>query len=1569
MFPPSSSQALTRPTRGLLVGGRYRLDAGLGEGGVGSVWAATHTITLRRYALKFLKSATAGSDLVRKRFWREARAASFVQHPNVIEVHDLFELEDRTPVLVMDLLEGQTLAARLRESVDHRLSLAEAASHLLPVISAVGTAHALGVVHRDLKPDNLFLSTSGGTTTVLVLDFGLAKLTSSDHGSRRTATITQLGSILGTPSYMSPEQALGDASVDYRTDIWALGVVLFEALTGVRPIEGESVGEILLRLKGDAVVPIQVVLPQLPAEIARAVDAMLSWAPQNRPPLHEVIAALEPHTAVRAPAFGPPDSGRASRELSPGHINGKVDASAAATRPMTPLALSETVWCQGAHPRPSASGSNLVPLPEGTALADGRMLISRRIGEGGSGVVYAAFDQERRTQVALKTLTSLDASSLYRLKKEFRTLADVVHPNVVRLHELFVDRELWFFTMELVEGVAFDHWVRPKGALNQEHLRSALRQLVLAVSAIHAACTLHRDLKPSNVLVTERGHVSVLDFGLAVDPRVGGVAQSIADAGICGTPAYMAPEQAAGEMATEASDYYAVGVMLFEGLTGRLPFCGRAGAILAAKQCEVAPRARRLQPDVPRDLDALCARLLERNPESRPTLQELCAALGMADSPTPDVLRARSSFPPQSAVDLVGRNAELGLLRRAHSAAQLGDKPVVLLLSGESGIGKTALLDRFLSELQAQGQSVVLAGRCYERESVPFKGFDEVVDELCRHLRTLNSVDTAALMPREVYALRRLFPILARVDAIATAPERHAADPFELRRRGFLALGELLGRIRDRQPLVVAIDDLQWSDRDSTTLLLHLLRQADAPRLCLIASHRSERMEESPMLKPLYDTLPLDIRLDVRKLRLGPLPLDEASELVRDRPIDVAHALVREAGGNPLLLRELARAGQARGRSLAEILRARVASLPDAQRRLLEAIAVAARPLSLELAAEAAGEPAEARAAFDALRSAQLARSAVSPRSVECYHDRVRESVVGALSEDAVRGYHEALGSALAKTPDADPEHLCEHYEQAQKPTLAAGYAVQAADRAMRGFAFDQAARLYDKALRLGSFSADEVHRLRVVLGDALAHGGRGPEAAAAYALACDGTDAKASLKLNLKAARQYLSSGRLVRGRELLSQALSAFGMRLPGSPASAMAMLAIERGRLRLNELRPAPRRAPRRMHPQLDELHGVVSGLSGLDALSSAALNAQVLRLAQRAGDRRAVVQALHLEIWSRTIGIGNPDRVPELLQKAHGLIAELQDPFLEAWQRFYVGCYEYLARPEGDLERALATIEQFLAQVHAEPLLFAGDERALGQFHRVCLLTWLARGSDLARELPALLDEAWQRNDLFLIPVLIGAPFVIWLGAGARAEAQRELERAFQAWSSLDNPYVYHDFLLHLARVVLCHHDGDVRGAWMCSSAHEARFRGSFASKSSLIAGLEYFLRGAAAAALAGKTPDASERETLLREAERTPLLLRGNSLVRPWLLLPRAAAACVRRDRDRAIRLLQEIDVGRRPANFGPLHAYAVRRRLGALMGGDSGRELVAAADVFFHARGAVDPEHLVSTLIPGCAID
>jgi eukaryotic-like serine/threonine-protein kinase len=301
--------------QGSLIAGRYRLERSLGEGGMGVVWSATHVVTRRSVAMKFLRQAMQGKEEVRHRFLREAQAASALRHPNVVEVLDVFDLEDHSPAMVMELLEGETLGEKLAR--DERLSTEETAAIMLPVISAVGSAHALGIVHRDLKPDNIFLSRVGNGVVVKVLDFGIAKLSAEHYAAfGGSAMVTEAGSMLGTPCYMAPEQ-ITNVGVDHRADIWSLGVILYECLSGTRPIEGHNTGEVLARLMNEAIAPLERVAPELPHDLAALVQRALSRDIKRRPQeLAELAKIVGQYTHVQVPPFGAPRTASGRDALS-----------------------------------------------------------------------------------------------------------------------------------------------------------------------------------------------------------------------------------------------------------------------------------------------------------------------------------------------------------------------------------------------------------------------------------------------------------------------------------------------------------------------------------------------------------------------------------------------------------------------------------------------------------------------------------------------------------------------------------------------------------------------------------------------------------------------------------------------------------------------------------------------------------------------------------------------------------------------------------------------------------------------------------------------------------------------------------------------------------------------------------------------------------------------------------------------------------------------------------------------------------------------------------------------------
>jgi serine/threonine protein kinase len=323
-----------------------------------------------------------------------------------------------------------------------------------------------------------------------------------------------------------------------------------------------------------------------------------------------------------------------------------------------------------------------------------RYQVVRRIGEGAMGIVYEAFDRERAQSVAVKSLHNFTPAALYRFKQEFRTLADVHHRNLVMLHELVVtEGEGAFFVMELVQGTDFQSYVRrqlskapaPMDTLPEssdresgarpsapcaleaspadyEKLGGALRQVIEGIQALHLAGKLHRDIKPSNILVTPEGRVVILDFGVATElPRL--VDENLSEEReIVGTIRYMAPEQAGAEEPTAASDWYSVGVMLYEVLAGRPAFAGTSIEVITNKALGALVPASACALGVPPELDSLCCALLDSDPKGRPSGREILRRLGAVRTASP---LPKASVDASDATTLIGREPQLNALREA----------------------------------------------------------------------------------------------------------------------------------------------------------------------------------------------------------------------------------------------------------------------------------------------------------------------------------------------------------------------------------------------------------------------------------------------------------------------------------------------------------------------------------------------------------------------------------------------------------------------------------------------------------------------------------------------------------------------------------------------------------------------------------------------------------------------------------------------------------------------------------------------------------------------------------------
>jgi eukaryotic-like serine/threonine-protein kinase len=1011
------------------------------------------------------------------------------------------------------------------------------------------------------------------------------------------------------------------------------------------------------------------------------------------------------------------------------------------------------------------------------------------LGRGGFGSVYEARDRETGQRVALKELGRPSGDNLARFKQEFRALAGLEHPNLVGLRELFEQNGRWFIVMELIAGCDFIAHVRSaRGADNSNEpefdegkLRTALRGIAQGLIALHEFGVLHRDLKPSNVCVTPEGLAVLLDFGLvtSVDPA----RQSTHGIGI-GTVAYMAPEQGMGGKLGPAADFYALGVCLFEALTDRLPFEGRTGLqMLLDKQQRVAPRASLFARNVPADLDQLCARLLERNPEARPRGPDLLAALGIQSSERPGEPISRSihvSGAPQPA--FAGREAEIDNMERALLRTHEGEFRL-LLVEGESGVGKSELVGEFLRNAKLRHLSLVtLSGRCYENERVPYKAFDGCVDELAKLLRKLPDEECRALLPERAALLGQLFPVLSHVPAIAKARrDQLSADPTARRLEAFAALAELLGKLAVDRPVVLFIDDLQWADAESFRLLKALVEHRERPPLLVVATIRP-RDELEPEILELVEKARAWKCTDVQLL-FG-LPRGQAEALAASLLGDDAEpawirAIAEESRGHPLLLSELVRFAKSRelassGRiSLDDALKARIEPLQRRSRELLELVALAGRPCSSQIFAHALGIGDVDELAKPLLRAKLLRKR--KGHELGCFHDRIRQLTVSLIARSRLPQLHQRLAEALARDERVDASEQARHWDLAGHVEQAIAAHERAARSALDALAFVRAAQLSGRALELLQQESDPRRgRLLVQRAHALACAGLSGEAAALYGRAADLAHGDERIRLQSSAANHLMLSAQVEPGLLAAQRVLAELGVSLPLGARAALLRFAWERLCYALfDRVLRRKTRSEARDRLALEVISMLNRSLAMLHVPAYLALSAQHLRLAAALSDPAQLVQSYVIQGWLRTMR-GSLTSGLALLDKSRQLCAQLGQPALSAWQALSEGTARMFGWDAWGCEECL-TRAQALLQTHCpdQPRELTTAQFSLG-------LTWylLGRHARLARETEGWLAEAHERHDRFGAAMLIGggAGFARHLMQDSPEAALAELEEA-------------------------------------------------------------------------------------------------------------------------------------------------------------------------------------------------
>lgn len=1228
---------------------------------------------------------------------------------------------------------------------------------------------------------------------------------------------------------------------------------------------------------------------------------------------------------------------------------------------------------------------------------ESRFEVRRRLGSGGFGEVFEAWDRQRESTIALKTLHQQDPRAIRRFKHEFRSLAGLSHRHLVQLYELVADGDRWSFTMELVRGSDFLTAVSEQRALQPDsaeflsgvagvelrerarsssrqdpqpydegRLRGALRQLSRGLRALHAAGKLHRDIKPQNVLVTDTGRVVILDFGM-VKELAGSDAVSGRDSFV-GTPQYMAPEQAVeGEAAVgEPADWYSVGVMLYQVLCGGFPIDGRSAIqILLRKQVAEKPPDEAFPEGTPDDLREVCQRLLEREPQRRPRADEILAILGgEPGSPAPRVARrdARRDGP------FVGRTRELAELRGALQRTQRTGEMQVVDVTGASGIGKTELVNVFLEELADRPDVWVLRGRCYENESVPYKALDGVIDSLVDKLQVLADAKLDAMLDGDLAALARVFGVFTNLGAVrdVAAANPSSLDSPEVRKSAFETLRGLIRSVCDVATPVVVIDDVQWGDLDSADALAELLRPP-APPMLIVTTFRTDDRGRSPFLTRYEEVLAERDGVSHARVELGELSGEDASELARKlagEDDETIARIVSEAKGSPYFIDELARfrAEGSRARTLDEAIEDRMKALDESARRFLEVIALAGRPLDVRVIREVTGARIELPHVMARLRNERLVRvrTGVGNDAVETYHDRIRETVRDRLPAERRRRAHLKLAHVLQRETPDDPEMLAMHFREGGNLEQAAVFSGRAADAALEALAFDRAAAGYREALELGTWEDDQRRQMLVKLGQAQSSLGRGNEAAEAFIRAAVLAEPIQGIELRRRAGEQLLRAGQLERGLGLLYEVLADLDVRPPRSEFGlnlSLGWLTL-RNWLRGNRYEVSDEPLEEIDAIRIDTCWSAANLLGTIDVKRGALFQMLNLRQSLDSGDpvrisRTLALQSVHLSGRASTRG-----QAAEVLDEAMDLAQEVDDVFVaEAFVDFSRGMVEYMSGEMREAQRWFAEVGGRLAGRRSEFVW----ELGLIRLYELYTLYFLGEIEEYVARVPRMLEETRRRDDLLGWTAVSIWDHLRHLVADDPDTAEEVLEDATHAWTSSAWHVQHYWALQAFVRIAL--YRGEPESGLERIEALWGEARRGFLLHYDLTRCIAFDFRARARLATADRNPERRAEMLRLVGKDIRELDKMSMDFARGPTTLLKAQRAHLVGDEARRDELLARAEA-QYSSGGAEAAVAAVRMRLGEALGPRRGGDLQKRSLDWARRKGIVDPRRFLSIIAP-----
>ncbi len=726
----------------------------------------------------------------------------------------------------------------------------------------------------------------------------------------------------------------------------------------------------------------------------------------------------------------------------------------------------------------------------GTTLQS-RYRIDSQLGQGGMGTVYAGHDLRLNRPVAIKVLKAASDEGRERLMREARAAAALQHPHIVTVHDVGEANGAPFVVMERIAGLSLRHAERPSFSQVVE----VVRQVCDALQHAHAHGIVHRDVKPENVLVSidgERWSAKLADLGIAwsgQDTRV------THEGAVVGSPSYLAPEQVLGVAPDGRADLYSLGVMLYELVTGRLPFVGDDPLTVLSQHLHapvVPPRTYRA--DLSPALEGVILRLLAKQPEDRfASAQDASLALAEAAASTAGAEPAAAETPDRVRLldqlargRLISRRDEMDELRQLWTRAMRGQSHLVLI-SGEPGVGKTRVA-RELMVLARLGGATVLQGGCYEFEATtPYLPF---VEALRNWVRAQDTETLRATLGATANELTRLAPeIDARIGPLPPSP---ALSSQEERLRLFDHVTRFLQGLAADRGLLLFLDDLHWADHGTLALLHYILRNLRGDRLLVLGAYREIELDRAhPLSAALVDWN--RERLATR-IPLGRFSLDETNRMLAalfgqdEVASDFAKAMHHETEGNPFFLEEVVKSLIEQGQidhhdgewhrlevgeltipqSVKAAIGRRLDRLsPECVEVLHTAAALGKKFEFNELVAIAPSGEDRVLDALDEAAAAQLVR-VEREDSYIFTHDKIREVLHEELNPIRKRRLHQRIGETLEKlypsSLDAHVQDLAYHFAESSDLRKGLEYSRSAASAAEGVHAHEEALGFLERA-------------------------------------------------------------------------------------------------------------------------------------------------------------------------------------------------------------------------------------------------------------------------------------------------------------------------------------------------------------------------------------------------------------------------------------------------------------------------------------------------------------------------